>query len=271
MSLRNVMGLDSRNTEISQRAEIIRRYKELRKAGRHLNNKLVRRLSKDDLDKGGKKLGFLRRGALVFDTEDETSVLMDYCLYDVRRNGRNAIEQYLIDEPPDPDSDEMVYLRAMQHAVYSVFVVESVHRGLGVTIRDSLSGDTHLMADMGFGASAQPGLVFASRLLFQDGFTMSGGAALPLGILPKDQQETVTKALWEKVNPNKEGYFDPAPIISTCLSKGCSSLIEYQHPDRVAIGQQPAVSERSEASVGRNELCPCGSGKKFKRCCIKRS
>ena len=24
------------------------------------------------------------------------------------------------------------------------------------------------------------------------------------------------------------------------------------------------------ASVGRNELCPCGSGKKFKRCCMSR-
>jgi len=26
---------------------------------------------------------------------------------------------------------------------------------------------------------------------------------------------------------------------------------------------------RSEPKVGRNELCPCGSGKKYKRCCGK--
>lgn len=24
---------------------------------------------------------------------------------------------------------------------------------------------------------------------------------------------------------------------------------------------------RTEAKVGRNDLCPCGSGKKFKKCC----
>ena len=36
-------------------------------------------------------------------------------------------------------------------------------------------------------------------------------------------------------------------------------------------GIQPAQSHtpvrRETPKVGRNELCPCGSGKKFKRCC----
>ena len=31
-------------------------------------------------------------------------------------------------------------------------------------------------------------------------------------------------------------------------------------------GQQPVVKGKK---VGRNELCPCGSGKKYKRCCGK--
>ncbi|MDH3771994.1 MAG: SEC-C metal-binding domain-containing protein, partial [Nitrospirota bacterium] len=29
--------------------------------------------------------------------------------------------------------------------------------------------------------------------------------------------------------------------------------------------KQPVV--RSEPKVGRNDLCPCGSGKKYKKCC----
>ncbi|PJI55426.1 hypothetical protein CTI14_04955 [Methylobacterium radiotolerans] len=29
-----------------------------------------------------------------------------------------------------------------------------------------------------------------------------------------------------------------------------------------------ARSVANYGKVGRNELCPCGSGKKFKRCCI---
>ena len=27
---------------------------------------------------------------------------------------------------------------------------------------------------------------------------------------------------------------------------------------------------RTEPKIGRNELCPCGSGKKYKNCCIKK-
>ena len=29
------------------------------------------------------------------------------------------------------------------------------------------------------------------------------------------------------------------------------------------------IEPRTEPKVGRNELCPCGSGKKYKRCCLK--
>ena len=27
---------------------------------------------------------------------------------------------------------------------------------------------------------------------------------------------------------------------------------------------------KSKPKIGRNELCPCGSGKKYKKCCIKK-
>jgi uncharacterized protein len=31
--------------------------------------------------------------------------------------------------------------------------------------------------------------------------------------------------------------------------------------------RKPASIQRGQAKIGRNELCPCGSGKKFKQCC----
>jgi len=30
------------------------------------------------------------------------------------------------------------------------------------------------------------------------------------------------------------------------------------------------VKVRTYRKIGRNEICPCGSGKKFKRCCLKK-
>jgi hypothetical protein len=253
----------------ADRTGILARYKHLRAVGRTLNHKLVRRLSKEVLHEGGRKLGFLKRNTLVFGSEDETAILMDYCIYNVRRQGRNAIEQYLLDSPPAPESDEMICLRAMQRAVYSLFVVESVIRGYGVEVRDIHSNRTIVVVDMGFGSTAQPGVVFASRLLLHEGFSMTGGAALPLGVLPEDQQHSMTRKLAEAAAPDDSGYFDPAPLIRACLSRGCSSHIRYQEPSGRLFAQQ-RVSDGIR-SVGRNDPCPCGSGKKFKNCCIKRT
>ncbi len=50
-----------------------------------------------------------------------------------------------------------------------------------------------------------------------------------------------------------------------------SGEIEYQHDDASAMGTSESEDEhtpfvRDEKKVGRNEPCPCGSGKKYKQC-----
>jgi hypothetical protein len=112
MNLRDLFRSSGIASHVANRGEIVSRYQHLRMVGRSLNSKLVARLSKDILHEGGRKLGILRGGTLVFESEDETAVLMDYCLYDVRRKGCNTIEQYLIDLPSDPESDELICLGA---------------------------------------------------------------------------------------------------------------------------------------------------------------
>jgi uncharacterized protein len=37
--------------------------------------------------------------------------------------------------------------------------------------------------------------------------------------------------------------------------------------DRFAMGAQRATARREQPKVGRNDPCPCGSGRKFKKCC----
>ncbi len=48
---------------------------------------------------------------------------------------------------------------------------------------------------------------------------------------------------------------------------------EYQHEEVERVGGEApegaVVAERTEPKVGRNEPCPCQSGKKFKQCCGK--
>src|ERR1700682_3138384 len=96
---------------MSQHANLLPRYKQLRQVGLALNNQLVETLSTEDIHEGARTLGIFRNNTIVLDTEDQISVLMDFCLHDVRRDGMTAIDRYLGETPPPPDSDEMLLLR----------------------------------------------------------------------------------------------------------------------------------------------------------------
>ena len=162
-------------------AALLTRYKQLRQVGLELNNKLVRTLSKSEIDEGGKALGILRKNVLVLDTQDQIAVLMDFCLHDVRRGGKNAIESYLANSPPPLDSDEMVLLQAKRQARFGLFMVEAVEPGLGVQVRDLLEGHPIFLVDVGFSNTASPGMLLAARIMKADDIAMTTGAAQPVG------------------------------------------------------------------------------------------
>jgi len=42
---------------------------------------LMKRLSKEMMDEGGRDLGVLQQGTFVFDSEEESALFFDYCLY----------------------------------------------------------------------------------------------------------------------------------------------------------------------------------------------
>ncbi|HEX2252453.1 MAG TPA: preprotein translocase subunit SecA [Thermoanaerobaculia bacterium] len=43
--------------------------------------------------------------------------------------------------------------------------------------------------------------------------------------------------------------------------------MQFSAPAKSSAPQKPATVVRSEEKVGRNDPCPCGSGKKYKKCC----
>src|SRR5690349_2094549 len=102
-----------------QRTDLLARYKHLRQVGLRLNNRLVESLPRSVLDEGGKKLGILQGDILRLDSEDMMAPFMDYCIYDVRWQGHNAIEHFLANTPPPAGPDERVLLEGMRHAYFS--------------------------------------------------------------------------------------------------------------------------------------------------------
>jgi hypothetical protein len=268
---------------MTQQLEMIARYKQLRQITLPLNNRLVKSLTSREIDDGGRHLGIMKNGTLVFNCEDETSVLMDFCLHDVWHDGLNVIERFLAATPPPADSDEMLILQGKRAARYSIFMVESVQPGFGVHVVDLLYDDELFITDIGFGNSASIGSVIAFRLVMVDGINMTTGAALPIGVVPPDGREEFMRVFVSEFKKMVKRRRTPqefseltAMIISSCLAKGSATRIRYadpvenQRPRRRRHAPQrraPVVAAKKKV-IDREERCPCGSGRKYKNCCL---
>jgi hypothetical protein len=64
----------------------------------------------------------------------------------------------------------------------------------------------------------------------------------------------------------KELEADPARLMQFALEK-----LKKESPSSSQPRLDPPVTLQTKQRVGRNAPCPCGSGKKFKKCCINKS
>lgn len=250
--------------------KLVARYKVLRSNSRPLMDSIARTIDRETINAIGQRLGMIQGGTFVFDREDETAVLMDACIFDHYLDGQNLAQRYLRQHPPAAGSDQQLILEALQKARHSLYAIKQVEQGAGVTVEDLLRGGEEFVFDIGFGQTAQPGLVLAARLYSPVAeITMSTGAGLPVG-------ETVARRLAQKL----ESYIDPETgrvdlsdpdraaraallITRTCRRAGASASIRYGEADR----ENSTTIRSIDAKVGRNNPCPCGSGKKYKKCC----
>jgi hypothetical protein len=254
-------------------AELLPRYKELRAKARPIANALAKSLSKDELGDAARRLGMLRGKEILLETEDEMAVLVDLAIFDIRHDGENAVQRFLREKAPAAGTDERLILETKLSARHSIFQVQEAEPGVGVLFRDMLRDVEEFVWDVGFSHTALPGGLIASRLYSPGEITLSTGAALPV------YAERVTDLL-AKVAP----YVDPATglvdfsdplkaseiaiaIIADCVKSGASASIRYAETSqsaRIARGGAPRLTS---TKIGRNDPCPCGSGKKYKKCC----
>jgi len=266
--------IDSREQIMTTHEHLLPVYLRLRQAGLRLNHELVGTLSKEDLHEGARRLGMLHDETLVFDSPDKTSVLMDYCIHNFYSGGKNAAQRYLAESPPR-DSVEMTFLQAMQTAYYSILRVTDVERGVGVAVRDVLRGGTGFVVDVGFGSSAQPGWSLAGRVIPLEDFLISGGASLPINAeavirIAKELKRIDPATDLCNLAPDQEADL-AAMVIRSCLRSGASAQIRYETPGSTpSLGNRPSVRSQP-VRANRNDPCPCGSGRKYKTCCGKRS
>lgn len=214
--------------------EILDTYKRLRNVQKALNGRFVSQLPKSTLLECAKKLGLAKGKVMIFDSQDELPALMDFCLYNSRSGGKNMIERYALQTPPLPESDEKQVLQAMLDSHFSVFMVEKVYTGKGVSL-SSFGQEEIFLMDLGLGDSAVTGMSMAGRVLpFRD-FHMTAGAFLPLYEEPVNKAVIPILEKWllhhpdmgrTKLSPGLAAIFS-AEVIRAALRAGALKSVKY--------------------------------------------
>lgn len=249
----------------------IERYRHLRRLAAQLNDRIVKTIPREAMHEVGQAIGIFHQGTLIFETEDETSVLMDCCLYDWLRDGKNLVEQYAENHHSLPGTEEHELLQAFLRAKYRIVVPQERVPGAGVHVVDLFSAEQLFIMD--FGLSQTPfDVAYATRTIPLGPFWMTGGAGLPTG---SDGMKEILASLREE-GLLQDGKFTDRQraaltIIRVLLAEGAAQHVEYQDPLPLEVGNaRRGATHRSNRPInipGRNSPCPCGSGKRYKRCC----
>ncbi|RPI81409.1 MAG: hypothetical protein EHM42_10630, partial [Planctomycetaceae bacterium] len=86
---------------------LVPRYQKIRAISTTLNDSIVKTLPGEAITEGAARLGLLKNKTIVLPTEACSDILMDYCLYNVRTGGMNAVERFLAETPPPNGSIEL--------------------------------------------------------------------------------------------------------------------------------------------------------------------
>ncbi len=248
----------------------VERYKKLRSAATELSRRIVKTIPRKALYEIGEALGILREGVMVFDTEDVTSVLMDCCLYDWLEEGKNLVEKYAESHVPAPGSDEYALLRAYQKARYRIVLPKAYLPGAGVHVVDVLSGEQFFLMDIHLSGNSFAGpLALATRTIPLEGYWITGGAPL---VMDAEAAELAVHRLEKAKLVLRDRIVDPHKmaliVVRACLETGAAEHVRFEDPEAPVHSTSGGPRAwRVSRSPGRNEPCPCGSKRKYKKCC----
>jgi hypothetical protein len=248
-------------------------YRSLRATGLKVSQKLVKSLLRDDILTAARRLGMVRgKNTVYFNTEDESSVLMDYAIHEIVHDGQNAIDRMLAANSLAEGSAELRFLRSLRTAHYTILEVTQALPGFGVIANDEFRNAIVSLVDVGFSQTANPGAMMAGRVHSPgDGWWMTTGACLPVVPEAMDRIADGIEAHRDRHGKEADGRDLALFVTRACLKAGASQYIEYgevgESTRRAATREPIARPVRAGTKVGRNDACPCGSGKKYKKCC----
>src|SRR6266480_2991121 len=219
----------------------VERYKRLRGLARDLNHRIVQTIPREAIPQVAEAIGVLHGGVLVLESEEESNVLMDCCLYDWIPEGKNLVEKYAENHPPAPGTEEQ-----------ELFIMDM---GLSQTPLDA---------------------AYAIRTLPLGQFWMTSGAGLPTGSgAIKNAMDRLSKQRLLEEGRFTEPHKVALVFVRTLLESGASQHVAYETVENQRRqefhsefdGADLPQQKMSAYAPSRNSPCPCGSEKRYKRCC----
>lgn len=173
-------------------------YQRYRKAAMTLNQKMIEAfVDSNIIEQAARALDLGRNRQLLLDSEDDLSVLMDFALYEIRRQNMNLVERYQQERGGD-DPVERELLTAMVRAKAGLFKVKRVSRQSHRLKLLALEEENRIivLTDINFSQTVVGEPVFFFRPIELAEFAMTSGIAF---IFPGEiEQELVGR--WRQLH-----------------------------------------------------------------------
>jgi len=214
--------------------------------------------------------------------DDSIAMMLNYCCFNVfHPDGRSLMELYAGEHPGETD-DERAVLQAHRQSYFSVFEVVQIEPGVGARLRDFFWDEHILVVYPRLAETLRAGLVLPIRVMPLEGFHAMFNGPVPFNNVAsvKEYEEHLFNTYGKHgVQKGQPLTFEQRANIETFQS---ISVLMLRYPELIpAHLRKPSTASPPPAprygplsafkSVGRNEPCPCGSGKKFKQCCLGRN
>jgi hypothetical protein len=251
-------------------------YLRLRQAQRSLNEQLFREIGKAGIQDCARALGLWGNGIMIFDEEDDIGLLADFAIHE-HEEGRAAIERRMTSA--EVSDDERVVLTAMLSSRFTLLGVTEIVPDVGARALDLLSEEPFLLADVNLSATGSRGIIMAAHLLPFETFVMTSGAPLPFD--PEIARLLLAGMRARSISPADLAALPPHARTQLAINligvarrrpEALRSLLNATESGQGFLPwASPAamLSQGRAPKIGRNDPCPCGSGKKFKRCCLR--
>ncbi len=197
----------------------IEEYREIRNTGKNLSYKILdwKKDARQEIIYAAKMLGFWNGQVMVFDSDDESDVLMDFLIYEKGKNGAKLIEMFFESDVELEDLEEEI-LEGMIDYQSSLFEITSIDRDKHTLQLVDLFDKSHKqfeLMDIGFSQTAKVGLIVYTRLIPIRNTNMTSGVSFGFDTSVKDK--LLNELSFEKIK--RKGNLNSTDLFVIALKK----------------------------------------------------